>query len=68
MNCPHCGAQMEQGHLAAGGHRILWTPQDRRLSTWKQFGDAIIESPGFFGELHNTAHICKTCQTVIVDY
>ncbi len=68
MKCPHCGNEMELGHLSAGGYRILWTPRGRHLTTWRMPREEVVESPGPLGELHNTAHICKRCQKVIVDY
>ena len=68
MNCPVCGKEMEQGHLAAAGYRILWTDRDSRLTSWKKTGEEIVESPGFFGELNNIAYICKKCRKIIVDY
>ena len=68
MNCPNCKNEMERGHLSAAGYRILWTDRDNRLTAWKKRGEEVIESPSFFGELHNIAYICKKCRNIIVEY
>ena len=68
MNCPNCGKEMAQGHLAAAGQKILWTQRSSRLTAREKSGEEVIQAGDFWGNLHNTAYLCRDCRKVVIDY
>lgn len=67
MNCPNCGKQMEYGHLAAGGYRILWTRKEVKMSGWPGGDDILLQNLNF-GKNKTRAWLCRQCRKILVDY
>ena len=81
MNCPFCGAPMEEGHVAtADSIGLFFMPPDimpnRAFNTHSgiaKMGGEILDGPYSGGNyrLNDTsmhAFICKGCRKVIMDY
>lgn len=66
MDCPYCGAEMEQGYLQ-GMNRVAWVKSPHKLSLLPKAGEILLENNSFNAFLL-TASICKACQKIIVDY
>ena len=67
MNCPICNQEMEQGFFHSGSPRSSWTKKIHKVSLLPKAGDILFEN-NMFKQVIFTAHICKQCKKVVLDY
>ena len=68
LKCPCCGCYMEQGHLTAGGYRIIWTPQPRKHSNILGPDDILLQRTQWLSsQLDNVAWHCRGCGRILVE-
>ena len=65
MNCPYCGAPMEEGVLSTKGP-VFWSESASGLPFPIHRGDVILgDAAGF---LRPKAWLCRDCRKVVVNY
>ncbi len=67
MNCPKCKRIMEIGCLNTGGNRLLWSRNRNRMSTVVEDYDVVLQRY-LQTKSQTTAYLCRSCQTIIVEY
>ena len=73
MNCPNCGKEMQLGYCH-GGIPVIWSPKEVKYSNLKGKEEVYIRGSlsdrliGYSTEPAPTAHICKDCRKVVIDY
>lgn len=65
MNCPICGAPMEEGYLGAK-FPLVWSPQPKRVLIVSGKEDESIR--GGFAAKPVPAFLCRACRKVVLDY
>ncbi|HAZ36522.1 MAG TPA: hypothetical protein DCY71_01550 [Clostridiaceae bacterium] len=75
MRCPYCNQEMDKGFIHNPKHVVSWYPEGSKVSFWSYYDpdydtEAIrLTSSGSVWEVSvATAHICKRCKKVIIDY
>ena len=68
MECPYCGATMEQG-VIENPQEINWKSR-RRLLARALFneGTVVLSKHSFLYGSAVVAHLCRSCEKVIIDY
>ncbi len=67
MKCPICGNGMEQGFLQTAGQRVAWMKRIHKVFLRPKTGEIMLEN-NTFKAVSFTAHICKLCKKIVVDY
>lgn len=62
LRCPNCETEMEQGWLY-GKPPLLWSPRKKKVVLLRRQDEVHILDGAF-----PTAHICKNCRKVVIDY
>ena len=73
MNCPYCGAEMEQGVITSP-YEINWKKESTMFSNGifgnAQFHDeaVVLAELSFTKGSAAIAHLCRDCEKVVIDY
>ncbi|BCI61188.1 PF20097 family protein [Solibaculum mannosilyticum] len=79
MNCPFCGAQMQQGNVVTENSvGLFFLPPDQSPGFWlgdtsnsiEKKGGVVLDGPYHFRINHTElpAFLCGTCRKIIFDY
>lgn len=64
MNCPYCGAPMEEGTITGDMHAIKWVSDDRKPG---RLFRKRVPMTASWPEIQHDAFFCPDCKKVIVD-
>lgn len=67
MKCPYCDKEMGKGYMQ-GASEMTWTQKLHHLMIKFPKDDGIIFTSGSTAHCCCTAHLCRKCQKIIMDY